>query len=367
MLQQQTVRNLQAAIRPLHPPPTRTLDKNLLVSKRYGSLQGHSTDDKLLTSNKPRGGWAKVAYVQILRDRTQACTAVMLFAELEHQESMAQRIIIYPEEWHLERGKRVDSSSPVKTSLRLLENAASRYKVLLQPVGKIHNFPKGMSELRSSTIYQAQKFLDTDEAAYPLFGLLSLSIFDRLIYLRPSGLIIDSADLDLLFTLPMESSILGISGNSKEEFTLPSIVIFEPSIAAYNGALSAISIETYSDDEFLRHIPQMSGIAGQGHLVTRTSAMSLEINEFTAAEFFQLISYVHLTDPDFPGPEFDIPSKTVVRARPKLPQHREIWERVYEIFRERRMSICGLDLEPFPVMVSKGDVSLEPVRRKERP
>lgn len=163
----------------------------------------------------------------------------------------------------------------------------------------------------------------------------------------------------------MESSILGISGKSKEEFTLPSIVIFEPSITAYSGVLSAISIETYSDDGFLRHIPQISGIAGQGHLVARTSEMSLEFNEITAADFFKTISYVHLTDPDFPGPEFDIPSKMFVRARPKLPQYRAIWEMVYEIFRERRMSICGLDLEPFPVMVSNGDASLETSRRKE--
>lgn len=157
MLQQQTVRNFQAAIRPLHPPSSPGLDKNQLVSKQYGSLQGHSTYDKLLTNNKPKGGWTKAAYVQILRDRTQLCTAVMLFAELERQESMAQRIMIYPEEWHLERGNRGDSSSPVKTSLRLLENAASRYKVLLQPVGKIQKFLHGKSELRSSTMYQAQK------------------------------------------------------------------------------------------------------------------------------------------------------------------------------------------------------------------
>lgn len=145
VLQQQTVRNLQAAIRPLHPPQTPTLDKNLLVSKHHGRLQGPSTDDKLLTSKQPKGGWAKAAYVQILRDHMQACTAVMSFAELERQDSMAQRILIYPEEWHLERGKRVDSSSPVRTSLRLLEIAASRYKVLLQPVSKLHNFPEGMS------------------------------------------------------------------------------------------------------------------------------------------------------------------------------------------------------------------------------
>lgn len=156
MLQQQTVRNLQAAIRPLHLPPIPTLDKNQLVSKRNGSLQGHSTYGKSRTSNIPKGGWTKAAYVQILRDRTQLCTAVMLFAELERQESMAQRIIIYPEEWHLERGNRGGFSSPIKTSLRLLENAVSRYKVLLQPVGKIQKFLEGMSEFRSSTMYQAQ-------------------------------------------------------------------------------------------------------------------------------------------------------------------------------------------------------------------
>lgn len=162
----------------------------------------------------------------------------------------------------------------------------------------------------------------------------------------------------------MDSAILGISGNSREEFTLPSIVIFEPSITAYNDALSSISVETYSDDEFLRHIPQISGIAEQGHLVARTSAMLLENNELTAMDFFKSISYVRLTDQGFPGPEFDIPSQTVVRAKPKLPQHRVIWEMVYEIFKERRMSICGLDLEPFPVTVSKEDVSLGPSEGK---
>lgn len=231
-------------------------------------------------------------------------------------------------------------------------------------LAKYRNFLKVCQDSEAPLCTKLKTTLDTDEAAYPLFGLLSLSIFNRLIYLRPSGLIIDSADLDLLFTLPMESAILGISGNPNEEFTLPSIVIFEPSITAYNDVLSSVSIESYSDDEFLRYIPQISGTAEQGRLVARTSAISLEKNQFTATDFFKSISYVHLTDPGFPGPEFDIPSQTVVRARPKLPEQRVIWEMVYEIFKEQRMSICGLDLEPFPVMVLKGDVSLEPSEGK---
>lgn len=225
---------------------------------------------------------------------------------------------------------------------------------------KYRNFLKVCQNQESPLWTKLNEIMNTDEAAYPLFGLLSLSVFSRLIYLRPSGLIMDSANLDLLFSLPMESAILGISGNSVEEFTLPSIVIFEPSIAAYNDVLSSISIETYSDDEFLRHIPQISGVAEEGHLIAKTSAISLENSEFTATDFFKSVSYVHLSDPDFPGPEFDIPSQTVVRARPKLPQHRVIWEMVYEIFREQRMSICGLDLEPFPASVSKEDGPLKP-------
>lgn len=72
----------------------------------------------------------------------------MLFAELERQESMAQRIIVYPQEWRLPQANQQGSGLHVETSLRLLEDAARRYKVELQPVGRVQESLGGMLERR---------------------------------------------------------------------------------------------------------------------------------------------------------------------------------------------------------------------------
>lgn len=69
----------------------------------------------------------------------------MLFAELERQDSMAQRIILYPQEWNVQQSGPENQSLNVKTSLRLLESAALRYKVELQPVSRIQDSRDGKS------------------------------------------------------------------------------------------------------------------------------------------------------------------------------------------------------------------------------
>lgn len=142
VLQQQTVRSLQAAIRP-PPPPTPTLDRNRVVAKHFGTPKNHSFYDKFLASNRPKGGWAKAAYVQIIREHIHVCNAAMLFAVLERQESMAQRIILYPQEWNVQQSEPGDDSLNIKTSVRILENAALRYKAVLQPVSRIQDSPYG--------------------------------------------------------------------------------------------------------------------------------------------------------------------------------------------------------------------------------
>lgn len=139
------MRSIQVAIRPPPPPPTPTLDRNRVVAKHFGAPNNHSIYDKFLASNRPKGGWAKVAYAQIIREHIHVCNAVMLFAELELQESMAQRIILYPHEWNVQQTRQDYQSLKVKTSLRLLENAVLRYKVELLPVSRIQDSHDGKS------------------------------------------------------------------------------------------------------------------------------------------------------------------------------------------------------------------------------
>lgn len=150
----------------------------------------------------------------------------------------------------------------------------------------------------------------------------------------------------MLFTLPMESATLGITGTSQEEDTVPSVILFQPSKEAYNDTLSSIPAGSYSDDEFLRHVALVTDAANQNHIVAKTSAIHLESDRFNITEFIESTSYVQLSDPGMPGPEYNIPRRQLHRAKPKQPTHRKAWETVYEMFREQRMSVCGLDLEP---------------------
>lgn len=122
---------------------------------------------------------------------------------------------------------------------------------------------------------------------------------------------------------------------------------------AYNETMASIPAADRSDEEFFQHIPLATGSADSTHLAAKTSAIHLESDRFNATHFIESTSYVQITDPGIPGPEYDIPRRQFFRARPKQLLHRKAWEAVYERFREQRINICGLDLEPFPPVVSE--------------
>ena len=84
-----------------------------------------------------------MAYVQLVKEHLHVCNAVMIFAALEREESMAQRIILYPKLWDKQSLDREASSSQLETSMRLLRNAASRYRVMLQPMEPVLGMGQG--------------------------------------------------------------------------------------------------------------------------------------------------------------------------------------------------------------------------------
>ena len=84
-----------------------------------------------------------MGYVQIIRYHVEVCNAVMLFAELDRQESMAQRIIFYPKKWDHQRSSQDRPDPVLETSMRLLRSAASRYKVMLQSIDPVSRTDEG--------------------------------------------------------------------------------------------------------------------------------------------------------------------------------------------------------------------------------
>ena len=185
------------------------------------------------------------------------------------------------------------------------------------------------------------------EAAYPLTSLFSLTLFNRVVYFPPSGLVLNSEGIDMLFTLPMETPVLGISASTADEKPIPSVLLFQPSTQAVRDANSLTAAGNYSEVDYLSNIQLMTDFVGdQIHLIAETSALRLENDQFNAAEFLDLTSYVQLSDPAMPGPEYDAPRESWDQARPSQVQPRKAWSEVYERYREQRMDVCGLDLEP---------------------
>ena len=195
---------------------------------------------------------------------------------------------------------------------------------------------------------------DTLESRYPLAGLLSLTTFKRLLYLQPSGLVFDSSALDSLFHLPMNSSIVAFSAFPDNATTA---ALIKPSMYAYRQATDALSRITDSSSEFdqfrnmTKYLPTP---ASRRNLLSRSSSLHHQAPDFYSSTFEAEAAYVRLFDPEIPGPEFDIPREVFLRSRPEGIEARKAWEDLYELYRTRRMDICGLDLEPIPAVKGNG-------------
>ncbi len=84
------------------------------------------------------------------------------------------------------------------------------------------------------------------------------------------------------------------------------------------------------------------------HLVLETSELEDQPVDLDPTKFLTSMAYVHFSDPNLPGPAYDIPHDIFVRAAPRESKPRRVWESMYERFRDKRMNVCGLDLEPMP-------------------
>jgi len=333
VLQQQTVRSLQAALHPPLPPSSnRTSTTHARPFGHPPGSPGHASYQAYLGEPTTPIDWTKTAYVQLVRDNTHVCNAAMTFAELARQKSPAQRVLLYPRQWDLddEAGR---GDQRLETSMRLLRVAAVRYQVVLSPVDPI---------------------LETEapETAYPLSGLLSLTAFEHILYLRPSGLILDASALDAVFALRTNASLTAFSASTD---ALPPVTLLTPSSDSFDAAIAALRSDPRSEPSHLlkntQFLPPPSPLPP---LSSQTSSLRLADPSFDSESFLSEIGYVQLDDPEILGPDYDIPREVFLQSRPGGLEARRAWEEVYERYRMQRMDVCGLDLEPMPIFEGGG-------------
>ena len=254
---------------------------------------------------------------------------------------MAQRILMYPSMWDLSREKMKERKMgkeqirAIETSRRLMQRAAKEYKVMLQPID---------SKIADKVGWKAEEL-------YPLTNIFSLSYFNRLIYLPPSGLLLNADPIDLLFTLPMEDrGMLGLADPMAEDNAVD-ILVVEPSEKVGQEIMSSLPEGAFMDKEFLGKVhttPAPIPTDGEKsiNLLAETGPLTNVGTQFNATTFMEGTAYVRLKDEGLLGPEYATPRGQLADVMPREREARRAWEAVYERFREVRMNVCGLDLEP---------------------
>lgn len=137
ILQQQTVRGMQEAIKPRLPKPVQTaspVEESLNPNARLARVLGSRNPKYENFMEDVHIEWRRLGYVQMVTDHRQVCTAVMQFAELNRDKSPATRILLFPRTW-IEDTE--DEDLYLDTSRRLLRAAVRRYKVVLRPIDPI--------------------------------------------------------------------------------------------------------------------------------------------------------------------------------------------------------------------------------------
>ena len=225
VLQQRTVTGLQAEIRPRLPPPpplartqnTGDAAENLQPSRLFqGNGKVAYTNLQAAEQASANVDWQRLAHVQLVRRHHDVCNAIMVLAEFHKLKSPARRVLLFPQDWALEKqGKKGDMSDPfLDSSRRLMRMAARRYHVELRPVGPV--------------VEATAESEDTD--VYSLASAYALTEFDRVLSVETPGLLMDATPLDavLAFTESAPFAMLqdtfagdGVHSVSYTHLTLP--------------------------------------------------------------------------------------------------------------------------------------------------
>lgn len=184
VLQQQSVRSIQYAIR---PPDS---DTSIHRSPYQQSLRRKSDryDESYIDDTSSKDG--NYAYLQLLStpDPSNICSAILFFKNLASNNTVIQdRLFMYPQEW--DRISSTKQSKQVSTALSLLHTASTKYKIWLLPI-----------DMTAATSFG---YTTTDTKLLRL-GQVQFMQYDAVLYLKTPGLVVDTGKVDdILLSRPL--------------------------------------------------------------------------------------------------------------------------------------------------------------------
>lgn len=286
--------------------------------------------------------WSRLGYVQVVREHVELCSAVMLLSDLHRMKSPARRVLMFPKLW-LQEADAKGYSAEMATTRRLLGTAARRYGVTLIPMEPILDGADA-----------------TLPSSYSLATLYSLVDYERLLYLQGPGVLLDASSLDSLLAFSKSEPMAAYPATPARRDMSTALLMIHPTQASFQQLKATRSSNPSSDLELFRktfHAPESlisEWSLSMGNVVYESQALRTVGDNFNATAFEQSTTFVRLSDPELPGPEYDVPYSTRVKLRPANEQAQEAWSRLYERFRQQRMEVCGLDLEYYSPLVLTG-------------
>nr|OQO23820.1 hypothetical protein B0A51_08142 [Rachicladosporium sp. CCFEE 5018] len=269
-----------------------TLQQHTIANLRTFLRPLHPTSQHPTFSQSPSAegapDWTRLAHLQHPRTHFEVCSSIQIFADLHRLRSPARRILVFPRSWARE-GKGGDFE--LEISRRVMRRGARRFGVELRPVE------------------------DEDDGAW-------MEDLEKVMMLRSPGIVVDAASLDEVLAYgDLENGTASIAegaGVVADDLTLVS------RSAASENASAALP------NTLVRSI-------GGLHDFSKGS--------FNGTAWLEDTAYIRFSDPLLPGPEYDAPWSMKFAARPRNKDADWTWTKLYGDFAQRRLEVCGLELE----------------------
>lgn len=188
-------------------------------------------------------------------------------------------------------------------------------------------------------------------SSYSLATLYSLTEYERLLYLQSPGTLMSASALDSMLAFSKSKTMAAYPASAARDALSTSMLLIHPSATVYRDLKEMRTKKPSTDLALLRRAfaaPKslMSPLAlSMGNLVYGTRELRQGSDEaFNATAWEEATTFVRFTDPELPGPEYDMDYFLKQEMQPKDEDARVVWENLYEKFRNRRIEVCGLDL-----------------------
>ncbi|KAI9663376.1 MAG: N-acetylglucosaminyltransferase [Alyxoria varia] len=284
--------------------------------------------------------WTQFAYTQYVTDEDYLCNSVMMFETLHYLESKAERVMLFPRDWHDEN--RTDKSKHAE----LLRKAETEYSVKLVPV----DIQRGGGE-EATWAESYTKLLAFNQTDYR-----------RVLNIDSDGTILQS--MDELFLLPSATVAMPRAywGAADKRQLSSQVMLVEPSareFARIQKAIKKSSKDTY-DMEIMNDLYYDSSmvlphrpydlLTGEFKKDNHKEYLGNDVEPWNPGAVYEEAKFLHFSDWPVPKPWREIDENMLQENQPKCQQvdgkenceARDLWRAFYEEFAVRRQNICHL-------------------------